>query len=126
MLSRWVVRIVEQFVQRVVKTLTGASEDLREIRQARLPALSFGGVADMKDHAGCDGGGGVLPVALLRAVLASANNHVSDVLRIRNIAGGADPEFGERIETGAIPFLDRRELEAELRREPSMRRKPRG
>ncbi len=72
----------------------------RSARQAL--ALRRCCVANMQDHPGCDRCGGILPVAFLGAIFAGAHDHVRDVLRIRNVARGADADFGKRVEAGAV------------------------
>src|SRR5260370_33630498 len=68
----------------------------------------------MENHAGGYGGGGFLPVALLRTVLAGADDHVGDVLGIGHIARRADANFGQRVDAAAVAWLHRRELEHEM------------
>ena len=70
----------------------------------------------MQNHAGRDGNGRILPVAFLRAVLAGADDHVGDVLRVGHIATGEQADFGKRIEARRTAFLDRREFETQVAR----------
>ena len=67
----------------------------------------------MEDHSGGDSDGGFLPVAFLRAVLASPNDHLCDILRIRNVAVSEKADFRQRIEPRGVGF-DGRELEAQV------------
>ena len=71
-------------------------------------------VADVQDHSGSDGSRGILPIALLRAVLAGADDHVGDVLGVAHIPRSEEANFGERIKPGTAGLLNRRKLEAEV------------
>ena len=71
-------------------------------------------VADVQNHSGRDRSRCILPIALLRAVLAGAHDHVGDVLGIGDIARSEETNFGERIESGTARLLNRRKLEAEM------------
>ena len=54
-----------------------------------------------------------MPVAFLRAVLAGPNDHLCDILRIRNVAVSEKADFRQRIEPRGVGF-DGRELEAQV------------
>jgi hypothetical protein len=60
----------------------------------------------MQDHTGRDGGGRILPISLLGAILTGTDDHVGDVLRVRNVSWGPDPNLSERIEAGAVSDFD--------------------
>jgi hypothetical protein len=120
---------VEQFVEGVVEAGSGAGKQVREVREAGLAVFTRCGVAlllsqdatlyrdgrgDMQDHAGSDGGGSILPVALLRAVFSGANDHAGNVLRVAHIAGSEQTDLAQRVEAGGGLRFDRREFEAEV------------
>ena len=81
-----IVLKVQQFIQCLAKAGAGPREDVREIRETRDAAFECRRVTDVKDHSRRNGGCGILPVALLRAVLAGAHDHVGDVLGVAHIA----------------------------------------
>src|SRR5579885_993045 len=104
--------IAQEFVQRVAKTDAWASEYAGQVGERRDTTLSSSGVAHMKNDSGRDGGSRILPIPLLRAVLARSDDHVRHVLRIADIPRGVEPKLGQRIESRGAACLDRRELEA--------------
>ena len=114
MLALNVVDEIEQIVKRLPKPGTGSCEDVGKVAQT---GHSFGrrsGIADMQDHSGCDRCRSVLPVTLLRRVLAGANDHVGDILGVRYIARSEEPDLLQRVKTGRRILLDRRELETKM------------
>src|SRR3954452_2869585 len=68
----------------------------------------------MKDHPSGDRRGSILPIAFLRAVFASSNNHVGNVLSIGHVARCEQANFSEWVESGTRVFFNRRELEAAI------------
>src|SRR5471032_2411783 len=109
-----IVLEVQQLVERLAKTGTGPREYVRQICEAGNAAFERRFVADVQNHSRRNGRGGILPVALLGAVLASADDHVRDILGVAHIARREDPNLAQRIESGAGLLLDRRKLEAEI------------
>src|SRR5471030_2649344 len=109
-----IVLEVQQLVERLAKAGTGSREYVREIGETGNAAFERRFVADVQNHSRRNGRGGILPVALLRAVLASADDHVGDILGVAHIARREDPHLAQRIESGAGLLLDRRKLEAEM------------
>src|SRR5476649_274589 len=109
-----IVLKVQKLVERLAKTGTGPRENVRQVGEAGNAAFERRFVADVQNHSRRDGRSGILPVALLRAVLASADDHVRDILGVAHIARREDPHLAQRIESGAGLFLDRRKLEAEM------------
>src|ERR1035441_10538395 len=109
-----IVLEVQQLVERLAKAGTGSREYVRQIGEAGNAAFERRFVADVQNHSRRNGRGGILPVALLRAVLASANDHVRDILGVAYIARREDPHLAQRIESGAGLLLDWRKLEAEM------------
>src|SRR5471032_3194431 len=109
-----IVLEVQQLVERLTKTGTGSREYVRQIGEAGNAAFERRFVTDVQNHSRRNGRGGILPVALLRAVLAGAANHVRDILGVAHITGREDPHLAQRIESGAGLLLDRRKLEAEM------------
>src|ERR1019366_5974101 len=109
-----VVLEVQQLVERLAKAGTGSREYVRQIGEAGNAAFERRFVADVQNHSRRNGRRGILPVALLRAVLASADDHVRDILGVAHIARREDPHLAQRIESGTGLLLDRRKLEAEM------------
>src|SRR5471030_2265876 len=109
-----IVLEVQQLVERLAKTGTGSREHVRQVGEAGNAAFERRFVADVENHSRRNGRGGILPVALLRAVLACADYHVRDILGVAHIARREDPHLAQRIESGAGLLLDRRKLEAEM------------
>ena len=109
-----IVLEVQQLFERVAKAGTGPREYVRQVGEAGYAAFERSFVADVQDHSRGDGRGGILPVALLRAVLAGAHDHVGDVLGVADIARREQPHLAQRIESGAGLLLNRRKLEAEM------------
>src|SRR5476649_1128039 len=116
-----IVLEVQQLVERLAKAGTGSREYVREIGETGNAAFERRFVADVQNHSRRNGRGGILPVALLRAVLAGADYHVRDILGIAHIARREDPYLAQRIESGAGLLLDRRKLK---QRWPCWLRKP--
>ena len=104
--SLGIVGEVFQFVQGVSKALARLGECGCEVAETCFASCGGCGVADVEDHSGCDGGRGVLPVALHRTILAGADNHVGDVLCVGYVAGRADAHLGQRVESGAVGNFD--------------------
>ena len=89
-------------------------EDVRKVGERCDAAFERRLVADVEDHAGSDGSRGILPIALLRAVLAGTHDHVGDVLGIAHVPRSEEANFGERIEPGTAGLFNRRKLEAQV------------
>ena len=93
-----IVLEVQQFIERLAKTGTWSRESMRQIGETRNAAFERRFIADVQDHSCCDGCGGILPVAFLRAVLAGAHDHVGDVLRIADITRREQTHLAQKIE----------------------------
>src|ERR1022692_3127335 len=113
-LKAGVVFEIEQLFERVLKAQSGASEQVREIRQAGLALFERRGIAGVQDHAGGDGGRSILPVALLGTIFAGADDHAGNVLRVTDIPWSEQPHLAQRIEAGSGLLFDRCELEANM------------
>ena len=109
-----IVLEVQQFFERLAKAGTGPREHVRQIGETRNAAFERGFIANVQDHSRRDGGGGILPVAFLRAVLAGAHDHVGDVLGVADITRREQTHLAQRIESGAGLLFNRRKLEAEM------------
>ncbi len=95
-----IVLIADHLVQRFAELDAGARKETRKISEARDSILGGGGVAGVQNHAGRQRCCAVFPMPLHRAVLATPNDHVRDVLSVGNVARGEQANLGERIETG--------------------------
>src|SRR5580704_12831483 len=84
----FVVSVGEKLGQGFAEVESGSREDAGEKAERGLPAFKGGCIAHMEDHSGSDGRRSVLPIAFLWAVLARADEHVRNVLRVGNIAVG--------------------------------------
>src|ERR1700733_6527696 len=114
MLKARVMLEVQQLVESVMEARSGAGEQVREVCQAGLAVFARRGVAHVQDHAGGNGSGSFLPVALLRAVFTGADDHTGDVLRIAHIAGSEQTDLAQWVEAGGGLRFDGREFEAEV------------
>src|SRR5690348_13877317 len=99
----WIMWMAEHLVESVPKINARPSEVAGQISQASCSIFRCGGIAYMENHAGCKRHGTILPVAFHRTVFAAPNDHVRNVLCIRNVARRKQPNFREGIESGGRP-----------------------
>ena len=108
------MREVEHLLQCFPEIRARSREDVRQIRETCDSTFERRLVADVQNHSGSDRSGSILPITLLRAVLAGADDHVGDVLGVGDVARSEEPNLGQRIESGTAGLLNRRKLEAEV------------
>jgi hypothetical protein len=84
-LQLWIMRETQYLIEGLSKVNTGTREISGQVCEASDSVFTRGTVADMENHSVRKTRGRVFPVALHRAVLATPNNHVCNVLRVGNI-----------------------------------------
>ena len=94
-----VVLKVQQVGEGLAKTRTRSGEPVRQIGEARNATFERGSVAHVQDHSRRDGRRGILPIALLGAVFAGADDHVGDVLGVADITRSEQPHLAQWIES---------------------------
>ena len=105
---------IEEFLQRFPEVRSRFRKDMGKIGERRDATFKRRLLTDMQDHSGSDGSCGILPIALLRAILAGAHDHVGDVLGVAHVPWGEEANFGERIKPGSAGLLNGRKFEAQV------------
>src|SRR5262252_9361473 len=106
-----IVWAIEEFLQRFPKVRARFRKDIGKIGERCDATFERRLVADVQDHSGTDGSRGILPIALLRAVLAGTDDHVGDILGVAHVTWSEEADFGERIKPGTAGLLNWRKLE---------------
>ena len=109
-----IVLEVQKFIEGLAKAGTRPGEHVRQIGETRDAPFERRFIANVQDHSRRDGSCGILPVALLRAVLTGTDDHVGDILGVAHVTWREETHLAQRIESRARLLLNRRKLEAEM------------
>src|SRR6185312_12045666 len=83
-----IVLSIEQFSKGIPEVRARSCKHMGKVGETCDTPLASCRIADMQNHACRDGSCGILPIALLRAIFASSDDHVRDILCIGNISRG--------------------------------------